>query len=134
VQKNWVPFGTKDFGPYIPGIKSDIDAIFSLMVGPMALQTLTATEPITSHMQSVAFAEGETVTYLRGERDWIVVSGTKGDAVAGGLMSYVFTKLVNRGYSRLSREGYDPVTSGIEEWIGANKRIPRKMVGNGTDI
>src|SRR6185437_3942084 len=38
VQKNWVPFGTKDFGPYIPGIKSDIDAIFSLMVGPMALQ------------------------------------------------------------------------------------------------
>ena len=38
VQKIWVPFGTKDFGPYIPGIKSDIDAIFSLMVGPMALQ------------------------------------------------------------------------------------------------
>ena len=38
VQKNWVPFGTKDFGPYIPSIKSDIDAIFSLMVGPMALQ------------------------------------------------------------------------------------------------
>ena len=38
VQKNWVPFGNKDFGPYIPSIKSDIDAIFSLMVGPMALQ------------------------------------------------------------------------------------------------
>ena len=38
VQKMWVPFGTKDFGPYIPGIKSDIDAIFALMVGPMALQ------------------------------------------------------------------------------------------------
>ena len=38
VQRIWVPFGTKDFGPYIPGIKSDIDAIFSLMVGPMALQ------------------------------------------------------------------------------------------------
>ena len=38
VQKIWVPFGTKDFGPYIPGIKPNIDAIFSLMVGPMALQ------------------------------------------------------------------------------------------------
>ncbi|HEY8274391.1 MAG TPA: ABC transporter substrate-binding protein [Pseudolabrys sp.] len=38
VQKMWVPFGTKDFGPYIPGIKSDVDAIFALMVGPMALQ------------------------------------------------------------------------------------------------
>jgi branched-chain amino acid transport system substrate-binding protein len=34
----WVPFGAKDFGPYIPGIKSDVDAIFALMVGPMALQ------------------------------------------------------------------------------------------------
>ena len=38
VQKIWVPFGNKDFGPYIPGIKSNVDAIFSLMVGPMALQ------------------------------------------------------------------------------------------------
>src|SRR5262249_46845634 len=44
-----------------------------------AYASWTDTEPITSHMQSVAFAEGETVTYLRGERDWIVVSGTKGD-------------------------------------------------------
>lgn len=46
-----------------------------------AYASWTDTEPITSHMQSVAFAEGETVTYLRGERDWIVVSGTKGDRI-----------------------------------------------------
>ena len=46
-----------------------------------AYASLTATEPIASHMQSVAFAEGETVTYLRGERDWIVVSVTKGDRI-----------------------------------------------------
>jgi len=38
VQKIWVPFGNKDFGPYIPTIKTDIDAIFTLMVGPMSLQ------------------------------------------------------------------------------------------------
>ncbi len=38
VQKIWVPFGNKDFGPYIPSIKKGVDAIFSLMVGPMALQ------------------------------------------------------------------------------------------------
>ena len=38
VQKMWVPFGTKDFGPYIPSIKTDVDAIFALMVGPMVLQ------------------------------------------------------------------------------------------------
>ena len=38
VQKIWVPLGTKDFGPYIPAIKGDVDAIFTLMVGPMSLQ------------------------------------------------------------------------------------------------
>jgi hypothetical protein len=38
----------------------------------LAVYALTATEPIASHMQSVAFAEGETLTYLRGERNWIV--------------------------------------------------------------
>ena len=41
----------------------------------------TEYEPISSHMQSVAFAEGETLTYLRGERDWIAVSGSKGDRI-----------------------------------------------------
>src|SRR5579863_155801 len=38
IQKIWPPLGTKDFGPYIPTIKDDADAVFSLMVGPMALQ------------------------------------------------------------------------------------------------
>ena len=38
VQKIWPPLGAKDFGPYIPTIKQDADAIFCLMVGPMALQ------------------------------------------------------------------------------------------------
>jgi branched-chain amino acid transport system substrate-binding protein len=37
IQKIWPPIGTKDFGPYIPTIKSDADAIFTLMVGPMSL-------------------------------------------------------------------------------------------------
>jgi branched-chain amino acid transport system substrate-binding protein len=38
IQKIWPPIGTKDFGPYIPTIKADADAVYSLMVGPMALQ------------------------------------------------------------------------------------------------
>jgi branched-chain amino acid transport system substrate-binding protein len=38
VQKIWPPLGTKDFGPYIPTIKGDADAVFTLMVGPMVLQ------------------------------------------------------------------------------------------------
>jgi branched-chain amino acid transport system substrate-binding protein len=38
IQKIWPPLGTIDFGPYIPTIKPDADAIFTLMVGPMSLQ------------------------------------------------------------------------------------------------
>jgi len=38
IQKIWVPLGTKDFGPYIPTMKADADAVFDLMVGPMSLQ------------------------------------------------------------------------------------------------
>jgi branched-chain amino acid transport system substrate-binding protein len=38
VQKLWVPLSAKDFGPYIPTLKLDADRIFSLMVGPAALQ------------------------------------------------------------------------------------------------
>ncbi len=34
VQKIWPPLTTKDFGPYIPTLKADADAIFTVMVGP----------------------------------------------------------------------------------------------------
>jgi hypothetical protein len=38
-------------------------------------------EPIAAHMKAVAFVDGEEVTYLRGERAWIAVSGFKGDRI-----------------------------------------------------
>jgi branched-chain amino acid transport system substrate-binding protein len=38
IQKIWPPLGTKDFGPYIPTMKQDADAIYTVMVGPMSLQ------------------------------------------------------------------------------------------------
>jgi len=38
IQKIWPPLGTIDFGPFIPTIKQDADAIFTVMVGPMSLQ------------------------------------------------------------------------------------------------
>ena len=34
-------------------------------------------EDIAAHMKAVAFADGEQVTYVRGERTWIAVSGFK---------------------------------------------------------
>jgi len=38
IQKIWPPLGTIDFGPFIPTIKQDADAIFTILVGPMSLQ------------------------------------------------------------------------------------------------
>jgi branched-chain amino acid transport system substrate-binding protein len=38
IQKIWPPLNNKDFGPFIPTIKSEADAIYSLMVGPMSPQ------------------------------------------------------------------------------------------------
>lgn len=38
-------------------------------------------EPIAAHMKAVAFVDGEQVTYLRSEHDWIAVSGFKGDRI-----------------------------------------------------
>jgi branched-chain amino acid transport system substrate-binding protein len=38
IQKIWPPIVTKDFGPYIPSINREADAVFTLMVGPMSLQ------------------------------------------------------------------------------------------------
>jgi serine/threonine-protein kinase len=46
-----------------------------------AYSTDAAKEPIDDHMRAIAFAGGETLTYIRGESDWIAVSGTKGDRV-----------------------------------------------------
>ena len=36
---------------------------------------------VGSQMRDIAFVEGEQVSYLRGERDWIVVSGSKDNHV-----------------------------------------------------
>ena len=38
-------------------------------------------DKVAEHLKNVAFAEGEQVTYIRGARDWLAVSGLKGDRV-----------------------------------------------------
>ncbi len=46
------------------------------------LETYTsdvAAEPISAHMRVVAFGDGETPTFIRGEGDRIEVAGVKGD-------------------------------------------------------
>jgi hypothetical protein len=38
-------------------------------------------EPAAAHMKAIAFGDREVLTYLRGERTWIAVSGVKGDRI-----------------------------------------------------
>ncbi len=48
----------------------------------MALYSVSADkEPREEHVKKVAFGEGEELTYLRREADWLVVSGLKNDRV-----------------------------------------------------
>ena len=38
-------------------------------------------EPLAQHLKSIAFVEGEDITFLQRERDWLVVSGFKADRI-----------------------------------------------------
>jgi len=47
----------------------------------LALYSSNAANDTTARFKAVAFADGEEVTYLRGERDRLTVSGFKGDRI-----------------------------------------------------
>ena len=47
----------------------------------LALYSATAANDTTARFKAVAFVDGEEVTYLRGERDRLTVSGHKGDRI-----------------------------------------------------
>ena len=56
-------------------VSPDATAWLAIYTVPVGERTLAA------HMQAFAFVDGEEITYLRGERTWIAVSGHKGDRV-----------------------------------------------------
>jgi hypothetical protein len=53
----------------------DGTAWFAVYAGPAERNAMAA------QMKAVAFADGEELTYLRGERTWIAASGLRGDAI-----------------------------------------------------
>ena len=60
--------------PNWPGkrfVSPDGDAWFAAYAAPAGEASASA------HMKAIAFADDETITYLRGERTWIAVSGFK---------------------------------------------------------
>ena len=109
VQKIWPPLGTKDFGPYIPTIKSDIDAIFALMVGPMTLQ-------FPKQLRAAGFKKpilGGGTNY----DEFILPS--MGDEVIGDVSSFMYSAALdtpkNREFVTKYRAKYDKVASYYSE-------------------
>ena len=56
-------------------ISPDGSAWFALYSSPVAQ------DQVTPHLKEIAFGEGESITYLRGEKDRIAVSGLRGDRI-----------------------------------------------------
>ncbi|MGA7973994.1 MAG: ABC transporter substrate-binding protein [Pseudolabrys sp.] len=85
IQKIWVPLGTKDFGPYIPQIKSDADAIFTLMVGPMSLQ-----------FPKQLRASGNKTPIIGGGTSYDeFILPRMGDEVIGDVSSFMYSAAIN---------------------------------------
>jgi hypothetical protein len=79
-QSRMVPAGWREepADPQLKGqrfVSPDGNASFS------AYTVATGEEGIAAHLKAVAFADGEQITYLRGERTWIAVAGFKQDRI-----------------------------------------------------
>ncbi|HEV3011435.1 MAG TPA: ABC transporter substrate-binding protein [Burkholderiales bacterium] len=109
IQKIWPPLGTKDFGPYIPTIKRDADAIFTVMVGPMALQ----------FPKQVQEAGIKTPLIGGGTSYDEFVLPAMGDEVLGHVSALQYSAAIdtpkNRDFVRKYREKYGKVPSYYSE-------------------
>ncbi|HEX2199936.1 MAG TPA: ABC transporter substrate-binding protein, partial [Burkholderiales bacterium] len=109
VQKIWPPLGTKDFGPYIPTLKKDLDAIFTVMVGPMALQ-----------FPKQAQAAGIKTAIIGGGTSYDeFVLPSMGDEVLGHVSSLQYSAALdtpkNAGFVKAYRAKYGKVPSYYSE-------------------
>jgi branched-chain amino acid transport system substrate-binding protein len=109
IQKIWPPLGTIDFGPYIPTLKSDADAIFTLMVGPMSLQ-----------FPKQLAASGNTKPVIGGGTGYDeFVLPSMGDEVLGHISTLQYSAALdtpkNAAFVKSYREKYGKVPSYFSE-------------------
>jgi len=122
VQKIWPPLGTKDFGPYIPTIKADADAIFSLMVGPMSLQ-----------FPKQLAASGNKKPVIGGGTSYDeFVLPSMGDEVIGHVSALQYSAALetpqNEAFVKAYRKGV--VNDEIMDIIRMNVRLPERAMGD----
>lgn len=103
VQKIWPPLGTKDFGPFLPTIKKDADAIFTVMVGPMSLQL--PKQMANAGIKKPVVAGGTSYDEF--------VLPSMGDEAIGHVSALQYSAAIdtpaNREFVRKYREKYDKV-------------------------
>ena len=109
VQKIWTPLGNKDFGPYIPSMKTDADAIFSVMVGPMSLQ-----------FPKQLRAAGNKLPIVAGGTSYDeFVLPFMGDEVIGDVSALMYSAAIptakNEAFVKAYRKKYDKVPSYYSE-------------------
>jgi branched-chain amino acid transport system substrate-binding protein len=109
IQKIWPPIGTKDFGPYIPTLKTDADAIFTLMVGPMSLQ-----------LPKQLAAAGNTKPVIGGGTSYDeFVLPSMGDEVIGHVSALMYSAALdtpkNAAFVKAYRAKYNKVPSYYSE-------------------
>jgi branched-chain amino acid transport system substrate-binding protein len=107
VQKIWPPLGTIDFGPFIPTLRKDVDAIFTLMVGAMSLQ-----------FPKQLAAAGIKKPVLGGSYDEFVLP-SMGDEVVGHISALQYSAALetprNAAFVKKYREKYGKVPSYYSE-------------------
>jgi branched-chain amino acid transport system substrate-binding protein len=109
IQKIWPPLGTIDFGPFIPTIKQDADAIFTLMVGPMSLQ-----------FPKQLAASGNTKPVIGGGTSYDeFILPSMGDEVIGHVSALQYSAAIdtprNAAFVKKYREKYGKVPSYFSE-------------------
>jgi len=102
VQKLWVPLNTNDFGPYLPQIRRDADAVFALFVGNLALQFIKQYDSSEVKGRLPLIAAGTTTDES--------VLGSMGDEALGVVTAHDYSAAIDTPANRRFAKAYEAKT------------------------
>lgn len=118
IKKIWAKLGTKDFGPYLPQIPKDADAVMTLMVGPMSLafpKQFRAAGFKNPMLGGVTSADEFTLPAM-GDEAIGYVTGAQYSAALTSEKNKKFVKEFNRRYGKMASY-YSETTYTTGQWI-----------------
>ena len=118
VQKIWTPVNTNDFGPYLAQMKRDVDAVFALFVGRLALQFVKQYETAGLKNRLPLIAAGTTTDES--------VLASMGDEAIGIITAHDYSAALdtpaNKSFSKAFAAKTGRVTSHYAEKCYTNAR------------